>query len=819
MKEKRILESVRKKIEAAKGTRIWGDYINALKLISQVVFTRSSGFVLELIQNAEDSGLGLKTVGEFLISVNMHRVKITHNGRPFNEDEIKALCGIRSSKKPEKGTLGYLGIGFKSVFKVTDCPEVYSNGFQFKFDRNYWSEPASTPWHVLPLWLDKPSEVIDSEKTTFMIPFREESYYQDLVKELANLNVELYLFLRWLKRIEVTDEVSGRTWTLENLGESEDGITTLRRDGEEQKFKFFRRTLKQIPDWVKQDRLTQEYRANVTQREISIAFALDKEGDLAPLQAGAMYGGVYSFLPLGEAKSGAKFPIQADFLVQPGREAINYEANWNHWLVEEVAKLCKEAIEFFKKDAKWKFQFLPAFEFAKFPGLESYDKLFGPKLIKPLEDFIRADSCVPTSDGSLASPGQVVKLSEDEKASEDLVTMGILKQEEVATVLGGKPGLKLVASEVKECDSFEFKKVDRHDLLSNDAFLEEKSKQPDAANWFRQFYLWLRAHSRMTYTRKGAPYQEGYWGHKIVLTADENLLEGGKVWLVDFQPSDPVLKDLAKTSQQSKTMLHPSILAGAKDEEQQGVLKGFLRGLTGVQVLDSKAVCKDTLLPKILTTAPKPSPNYLLQYTRYCQQILGDDIPWDSEFWVLTKEGDIRVAKETLLPKEFSQQDWETHQQFVPGLNFVSPDYVVDITDIDQLKRWCQFFEKGGVKQSPDNGVEVFAEHYARAMLEATYAKITPVDKLNLGYDVEAETQTGKKICIEIKGQSHDQDVELKGNELDAADIHKDSFYLCVVSSIPENPTMHMVNNPAAPGVGKKDKLTIPVSTWKAAKW
>jgi hypothetical protein len=35
------------------------DYVNALKLVSQVIFTRSSGFVLELIQNAEDAGLGL----------------------------------------------------------------------------------------------------------------------------------------------------------------------------------------------------------------------------------------------------------------------------------------------------------------------------------------------------------------------------------------------------------------------------------------------------------------------------------------------------------------------------------------------------------------------------------------------------------------------------------------------------------------------------------------------------------------------------------------------------------------------------------------
>jgi hypothetical protein len=64
---------------------------------------------------------------------------------------------------------------------------------------------------------------------------------------------------------------------------------------------------------------------------------------LPQTEAGAMYGGVYSFLSLGEAKSSAKFPIQADFLVQPGRDALNYEAKWNHWILDEVRKLSLEA--------------------------------------------------------------------------------------------------------------------------------------------------------------------------------------------------------------------------------------------------------------------------------------------------------------------------------------------------------------------------------------------------------------------------------------------------------------------------------------------
>src|SRR5437588_976660 len=94
---KDVVNNIRKEIEDARGTHIWDDYVNALRLISQVVFTRSSGFILELIQNAEDSGLDISEPGRFEISISKQRVKITHNGRPFDENDVKAISGIRSS--------------------------------------------------------------------------------------------------------------------------------------------------------------------------------------------------------------------------------------------------------------------------------------------------------------------------------------------------------------------------------------------------------------------------------------------------------------------------------------------------------------------------------------------------------------------------------------------------------------------------------------------------------------------------------------------------------------------------------------------------
>ena len=206
----------------------------------------------------------------------------------------------------------------------------------------------------------------------------------------------------------------------------------------------------------------------------------------------------------------------------------------------------------------------------------------------------------------------------------------------------------------------------------------------------------------------------------------------------------------------------------------------------------------------------------MLKYTFYCQKILGTEIDEDLEFWVITKQSDVRTAKEVLFPKEFKpEQDWETNQQYVTGISFISKRYVAGVTSNDQLKTWREFFKAGGVKAAPDNGVEEFAMNYAEEKLKARYKNVTRVEKRNFGYDIEVETQSGGNMHIEVKGQSYEKDVELTDNETVSANNYKDSFYLCVVSSIPDNPAMYMVKDPSR--VGNKDKLTIPVNIWKVA--
>ena len=172
---------------------------------------------------------------------------------------------------------------------------------------------------------------------------------------------------------------------------------------------------------------------------------------------------------------------------------------------------------------------------------------------------------------------------------------------------------------------------------------------------------------------------------------------------------------------------------------------------------------------------------------------------------------------ETLLPKAYGPEtDWETNKEYLPGAHFVAKAYLANESQ-EEKEAWKKFFLNAGVKKNPDNGVEDFGVNYAKAMLRLGPAKT--VEKRDFGYDLEAVAGDGTISRVEVKGQSVDAEIELTGNETDAADAHKADYYVCVVSGVPENPEIFLVRDPGQPGVGKKNKLTIPISVWKSRRY
>lgn len=84
-------------------------------------------FLIELLQNASDQAALARMSSSTVVIVRTDDlVAVSNKGLPFSREGVNALSSIGLSPKSPSSTIGHKGLGFKSVFEVTDAPEVYS---------------------------------------------------------------------------------------------------------------------------------------------------------------------------------------------------------------------------------------------------------------------------------------------------------------------------------------------------------------------------------------------------------------------------------------------------------------------------------------------------------------------------------------------------------------------------------------------------------------------------------------------------------------------------------------------------------------------
>ena len=169
--------------------------------LAREINTKKPHFIFELIQNAEDNNYKKNTKPKIKFILKSNCLIIKNNEKGFNEENVKALCGIGGTTKKTLGYIGEKGIGFKSVFMVTDEPHIYSNGFQFKFKYNK-DNPISI---IIPEWVDELPEFVEPSQTNIILPLKQE-VEGEISQYIAQIHSSLLLFLRKLKIIEIEDE-------------------------------------------------------------------------------------------------------------------------------------------------------------------------------------------------------------------------------------------------------------------------------------------------------------------------------------------------------------------------------------------------------------------------------------------------------------------------------------------------------------------------------------------------------------------------------------------------------------------------------------
>jgi hypothetical protein len=362
----------------------------ALEILSVELYSDDTHFLLELIQNADDNKYGVDVVPRLLFELKPDRLVVVNNENGFSAKDVDSLCSLGDSTKAgDRTKTGEKGIGFKSVFSVSDAPEIHSNGFHFRFDRTKGSNLLG---FIVPTWIEVGSDAVDGQ-TAIVLPARPNNRFD--LDRLHGLDPNLLLFLRQLRQIGVNE--LGTFKSFERV--DRDGLSVLRhlrqRPGEKQTIEQNQYLTTEFS--VGMESVVEEKRPDINQTDIVLAFPVSESYVARPDIEGSK---LYAFLPVLQA--GFRFSIQADFVLSASRGAIRENLAWNIRLRDAIADAFVGSLEAFKKHEALGNSYL---DFIPHKG-EVRGDFLGPVRRAIFEQLIRTN-CILSASGVWSLPANL----------------------------------------------------------------------------------------------------------------------------------------------------------------------------------------------------------------------------------------------------------------------------------------------------------------------------------------------------------------------------------------------------------------------------
>ena len=279
------------------------------------LYNDPSHFIYELLQNAEDEG-----AKEAQIELFKDRLDFYHNGKDFDIEDIEGVTGIGISKKKEDlNLIGKFGVGFKSVFAITETPYISSGEYSIKIED-----------FVVPV-------IVDNEKkrsgTLIRLPFNhrkrsQEEIFKLTFKRLENLGLKTMLFLKNIEEIQwKTPYKSGHYLKEIKQINSEVRRVTLISTNTTEEYLVIEKPIK-----VEKPNL-----------KVEIAYKLGKDKSGKEIIISELDSKLVVYFPT-EKVTYLNFVIQGPYKTTPNRENIPLEDEQNRAILEETANLVAESL-------------------------------------------------------------------------------------------------------------------------------------------------------------------------------------------------------------------------------------------------------------------------------------------------------------------------------------------------------------------------------------------------------------------------------------------------------------------------------------------
>jgi hypothetical protein len=304
----------------------------------------------ELIQNADDvkDNQGNPGASKIIFDVCDDALYVENDG-VFREIDFERMQKVSwGDKREEAGTTGAFGIGFISVYQVTDSPEIFSSGQHWKFHPEAPENERIVEEHV------------ETQHTLFRLPWAfeisqvrkelgisqvERSQLDEFAKEMSEVIQTAALFLKQVKLLEV--KRSGKSVRrIQTERENDillvaDGTEVIRWQILEGDFSAQAKEMRK-----KHGSMIEEKRKSLI--TIAVPETINDKGLL------------YAFLP-SETRTGLPFHINADFYPSSDRKRIlfdvGYKSEWNNVAIqcaaETFAKQIDQVLKIFPSDKFW----------------------------------------------------------------------------------------------------------------------------------------------------------------------------------------------------------------------------------------------------------------------------------------------------------------------------------------------------------------------------------------------------------------------------------------------------------------------------------